>query len=212
MEPPPGFMRPPPAPGMPLPVFFPPGFPPGMMPPPGMPPPWRMPPRMAGPGGMGMPMCDWPEHTTSDGKKYFYNAKMQESVWEKPKELEEFEKEVKQRNIVEKMKRVEEERTREMEWLRKAQESMEQKFYSRFGHVLAKQGEKLANESEELVTLRAEVRELSEWREHFGCPICMERKKDVVFLCGHATCSECVRHIRECYMCRRPIDRTIHLY
>ena len=64
-----------------------------MMPPPGMPPPWGMPPWMAGgPGGMGMPMCDWSEHTSPDGKKYFYNAKTQESVWEKPKELEEFEK------------------------------------------------------------------------------------------------------------------------
>ena len=36
-----------------------------------------------------MPMCDWSEHTSPDGKKYFYNAKTQESVWEKPKELEE---------------------------------------------------------------------------------------------------------------------------
>ena len=43
------------------------------------------------PGGM-MPMCDWSEHASPDGKKYFYNAKTQESVWEKPKELEEFEK------------------------------------------------------------------------------------------------------------------------
>ena len=43
------------------------------------------------PGGM-MPMCDWSEHTSPDGKKYYYNAKTQESVWEKPKELEEFEK------------------------------------------------------------------------------------------------------------------------
>ena len=88
--PPPGFMPPPGFPGGPPPGMPPPGFPPGMAPPPGFPPPWGMPPWMA-PGGM-MPMCDWTEHTSPDGKKYFYNAKTQESVWEKPKELEEFEK------------------------------------------------------------------------------------------------------------------------
>lgn len=43
-------------------------------------------------GGM-MPMCEWSEHTNpNDGKKYYYNAKTEQSVWEKPKELEEFEK------------------------------------------------------------------------------------------------------------------------
>ena len=35
-------------------------------------------------------MCDWTEHTAPDGKKYFYNQKSGESVWEEPKELIEF--------------------------------------------------------------------------------------------------------------------------
>ncbi len=48
------------------------------------PPPW-----MAPPAG---PVCDWSEHTSPDGKKYYYNAKTGESVWEKPKELTDFEK------------------------------------------------------------------------------------------------------------------------
>jgi len=34
-----------------------------------------------------LPPCDWTEHTSPDGKKYYYNAKSGESVWEKPKEL-----------------------------------------------------------------------------------------------------------------------------
>ena len=92
--PPPGFMPPPGFPGGPPPGMPPPGFPPGMAPPPGFPPPWGMPPGMPpwmAPGGM-MPMCDWTEHTSPDGKKYYYNAKTEQSVWEKPKELEEFEK------------------------------------------------------------------------------------------------------------------------
>merc|ERR1719346_329373 len=53
-----------------------------------------MPPPMAGmpPTGSPMDTCDWSEHTSPDGKKYYYNAKTQESVWEKPKELSDFEK------------------------------------------------------------------------------------------------------------------------
>merc|ERR1740124_1704541 len=68
----------------------------------GPPPPWGMP----GPGGPGMPpwgmggpgmppvgegMCKWSEHTAPDGKKYYYNAETQESVWEKPQELKDWE-------------------------------------------------------------------------------------------------------------------------
>ena len=46
-----------------------------------------------GPGGAagGAETCDWTEHTSPDGKKYYYNAKTQESVWEKPKAFAEYE-------------------------------------------------------------------------------------------------------------------------
>merc|ERR1712106_846493 len=63
----------------------------GGMPGPGGPgmPPWGM-------GGPGMPpvgegMCKWSEHTAPDGKKYYYNAETQESVWEKPQDLKDWE-------------------------------------------------------------------------------------------------------------------------
>ena len=56
------------------------------------------------------------------------------------------------------------------------------------------------------------AKKLNEWEEQFCCPICMERKKDVVFPCGHATCSECVETIKVCHMCRGPIDKQIHLF
>ena len=68
--------------------------PPGFIPPHGYPPPWAMggqggPP----PQGWGMPqeVCDWTEHTAPDGKKYYYNSKSGQSIWEKPKELIDFE-------------------------------------------------------------------------------------------------------------------------
>lgn len=96
--PPPSFMGGPP--GFMPPGGGPPGGVPFGMPPPGFPPPWGMPP----PGGIAPPWatgaspvpfmepCDWSEHTSPDGKKYYYNAKSGESVWEKPKELADFEK------------------------------------------------------------------------------------------------------------------------
>merc|ERR1740128_896780 len=92
------------------------GGPPGGMPPwggppggpggpggPGMPPPWAMGP--GGPGGPGMPPwgagppgggnapkpCKWTEHTAPDGKRYYYNGETQDSVWEKPQELKDWE-------------------------------------------------------------------------------------------------------------------------
>merc|ERR550519_1477685 len=79
------------------PPFMPPPFggPPGAMPPwgggpPGMP--WGMPPPWGMPGmGGEVATCDWTEHTAPDGKKYYYNSKTQESVWEKPQELKDFE-------------------------------------------------------------------------------------------------------------------------
>jgi len=48
-----------------------------------------MPPWMQEPPA---PKCAWTEHNAPDGKKYYYNAETQESVWEKPQELADFEK------------------------------------------------------------------------------------------------------------------------
>ena len=50
---------------------------------PGGAPPWAMP--QMGPG------CKWSEHTSPEGKKYYYNSETQESIWEKPQELKDWE-------------------------------------------------------------------------------------------------------------------------
>ena len=92
-------------PGMGPPGGYPGG--PGMPPfggPGGPPPPWAMGPGGPwGPGPMGPggappwgmppmgPTCKWSEHTSPEGKKYYYNSETQESVWEKPQELKDWE-------------------------------------------------------------------------------------------------------------------------
>ena len=59
---------------------------------PGGPQPWGMPPwGMHSQGGPGMPACKWSEHTAPDGKKYYHNADTQDSVWEKPQKLKDWE-------------------------------------------------------------------------------------------------------------------------
>lgn len=74
------------------------GGPPGTMPPFGGPFPGGMPP-WGVPGGLPPPwlnqgaplvLCKWTEHDAPDGKKYYYNSETQESVWEKPQELIDF--------------------------------------------------------------------------------------------------------------------------
>ncbi len=64
--------------------------PPGMGPP-GMPPPQQMPP--PGPSGAQKPpdVAEWSEHRNVDGRMYYYNSKTQESTWEKPKVLADWE-------------------------------------------------------------------------------------------------------------------------
>lgn len=44
------------------------------------------------------------------------------------------------------------------------------------------------------------------------CIICMERKKDTVFLCGYMVCYVCGESLRNCYMCRRVIIKKILIY
>lgn len=71
--PPPGFGGPPPNLNMPPPTSMP---PPNLTIPPSIPV-MAKPPEVA----------EWSEHETPEGKKYYYNARTQSSVWEKPEPL-----------------------------------------------------------------------------------------------------------------------------
>lgn len=44
------------------------------------------------------------------------------------------------------------------------------------------------------------------------CPICMERKKDTTFQCGHTTCNFCSKQLVNCHICREIILTKIKIY
>lgn len=44
------------------------------------------------------------------------------------------------------------------------------------------------------------------------CSICMERRRNVAFLCGHGACENCAAPLKTCHMCRQTITKKINLY
>jgi len=52
----------------------------------------------------------------------------------------------------------------------------------------------------------------AEIEEAYYCPICMERRRNIVFLCGHGACEKCADALSKCHMCRTPIKQKINLY
>lgn len=60
--------------------------------------------------------------------------------------------------------------------------------------------------------LRYLENKIQEYEECHYCSICMERIRDVVFLCGHGACGVCAETLRTCHMCRKTILKKINLY
>ncbi|UJR29929.1 hypothetical protein I4U23_017476 [Adineta vaga] len=57
--------------------------------------------------------------------------------------------------------------------------------------------------------LETKVQELEDGQ---SCSICIERSRNVPFLCGHTACSNCAHPLRTCHICRKPITKKINLY
>ena len=53
---------------------------------------------------------------------------------------------------------------------------------------------------------------IAEMEEVYCCGICLERVRNVVFLCGHGACVNCAQSLRTCHMCRQVITRKINIY
>jgi E3 ubiquitin-protein ligase mind-bomb len=68
------------------------------------------------------------------------------------------------------------------------------------------------NNISDAVSLARLQQQLQEIREQVHCPICMDRVKNMVFLCGHGVCQNCGDRIQECPICRKQIEKSIILY
>lgn len=62
---------------------------------------------------------------------------------------------------------------------------------------------------ERLRYLESKIQEIE---ETYSCGICMERSRNVVFLCGHGACVICAQTLYTCHMCRKPITQKINIY
>ena len=58
-------------------------------------------------------------------------------------------------------------------------------------------------------SLENELRAMQDDRQ---CQICMERNKNMVFLCGHGACKECSERLTVCHICRFSIQNRIQIY
>jgi len=60
--------------------------------------------------------------------------------------------------------------------------------------------------------LRYLENKFAEIEETYCCSICMERRRNIAFLCGHGACERCADVLTTCHMCRMPIKQKINLY
>jgi hypothetical protein len=56
------------------------------------------------------------------------------------------------------------------------------------------------------------LHKIQELQEAQICSICMERKKDTAFQCGHIACSICAIPLKACHICREKVTKRIKIY
>lgn len=54
--------------------------------------------------------------------------------------------------------------------------------------------------------------QLQDIKEQTMCPVCLDRLKNMIFLCGHGTCQMCGDRMKECPICRKVVEKRILLY
>ncbi|CAF4757892.1 unnamed protein product [Pieris macdunnoughi] len=54
--------------------------------------------------------------------------------------------------------------------------------------------------------------QLEDIKEQTMCPICLDRLKNMIFLCGHGMCQMCGDCITVCPICRKQVEKRILLY
>ncbi|XP_031846434.1 E3 ubiquitin-protein ligase mind bomb 2 isoform X2 [Nomia melanderi] len=72
--------------------------------------------------------------------------------------------------------------------------------------------EKEREKDKDLERLRYLETRVADLEEANMCSICMERRRNVAFLCGHGACEHCATPLKTCHMCRKVITKKINLY
>ncbi|XP_015433480.1 PREDICTED: E3 ubiquitin-protein ligase MIB2 [Dufourea novaeangliae] len=72
--------------------------------------------------------------------------------------------------------------------------------------------EKEREKDKDLERLRYLETRVADLEEANMCSICMERRRNVAFLCGHGACEHCANPLKTCHMCRKVITKKINLY
>ena len=53
---------------------------------------------------------------------------------------------------------------------------------------------------------------INEFEDVVNCPICLAKRRGVVFQCGHSTCGDCSAQVDRCHNCRNPITARITFF
>ncbi|CAG2170914.1 unnamed protein product [Oppiella nova] len=54
--------------------------------------------------------------------------------------------------------------------------------------------------------------QLQDIKDQTMCPVCLDRIKNMIFLCGHGACQMCGDRMSICPICRNSIEKRILLY
>ncbi|XP_070516518.1 E3 ubiquitin-protein ligase MIB2 isoform X3 [Cardiocondyla obscurior] len=75
-----------------------------------------------------------------------------------------------------------------------------------------KRKDEIKEKDKDLERLRYLETRVADLEEANMCSICMERRRNVAFLCGHGACEHCAAPLKTCHMCRKTITKKINLY
>jgi len=54
--------------------------------------------------------------------------------------------------------------------------------------------------------------QLQDIKQQVMCPVCLDKIRNMIFLCGHGTCQLCGDQMNECPICRKTVQKRILLY
>lgn len=63
-----------------------------------------------------------------------------------------------------------------------------------------------------LLDMQKLQQQVQDFKEQTMCPVCFDRTKNMVFLCGHAVCQYCGDQIEGCPICRKTVEKRILLF